>query len=170
MKLKVREIEVEGTPEELRTAGYASLLLGHFDEPPRPTTPTAEAHGDSARFSSEIERFLDMRVPSNVRDTAEAIIREVLSWASVYAVVGPGIPGGRYLRFHRRGAAVGAFLYLNPKRAILRLPGDAASGMEYAVARAVVETNPHQVGVRLDEPEALEEVLALTRRAYDDAQ
>src|SRR4051812_1959317 len=99
MKLKVREVEVEGTPEELRSAGYTGLVFGGLQDASRETrSVTSGSNGrdpDVDRFSSDIERFLVMRVPDTVRATSEAIIREVSSWDGVRIVVGPGIPGGR---------------------------------------------------------------------------
>jgi len=171
MKLKVREIEIEGTPDEIAQAGYAELLAGRAAQNGGSATEAAAPTSDSgaSEFSPEITQFLDMRVPRSIRPTAEAIIREILSWDSIRTAIGPGIPGGRYIRFHRRGSNVGTFLYLNPNKANFRLQGSAAEGRRYAIAREVQDTNPHQVMIHLDEPDALSEVLELARQAYEEA-
>jgi hypothetical protein len=170
VKLKIRDVEFEGTPEELAQAGLETLIGNSSATGPTASAPASGNGHAVSGFSPEIGTFLAMRVPPETRSAVEAIITEVTGWEGVRVAVGSGIPGGRYLRFHRRNASVGAFLYLNPKKAVVRVPGDAADGMTYAYARDVVETNPHQVTVPLEEPGAIDEALALIRRAYEEAR
>jgi hypothetical protein len=159
MQITRTTITFEGTPAELEQSGLGPAFSRIGTAEPTPA-------GDF-ELSAEVREFLDRRMSPDSRAIAEAYLREVLSWGDVRAVQPrKDLP---YVRLHRRGSALGAFSYVNPRKIDLRLSADHAAGYPHAQPRNVTQDNPHQVIVPLDEDGALGDAVALARLAYEQA-
>ena len=93
----------------------------------------------------------------------EEVLKTALAWGDVNVKPAGGNSEGNSLRLYRRGSPFGAFAYVMPAYAQLRLTADAAEGMKYATVRNVQPSTPHQVNVPLNDRSALDEVRALVR-------
>jgi hypothetical protein len=164
MKLLIRSVEYEGTPEELTRAGLRELFETH---------PPEEAQGDPERASHALpdhvqEWLFTSAERGEARDTVEAFLSDVLDWDDVQARRGTGV-GERYMRLYRRRTGVGAFAYVHARKIDFRLPASAASHRRFARARDVADRNPYQVRVSDLSSSALEELLELAREAFERA-
>ena len=155
MKVTTITETIEGTPAEIR------------DYQNRGTNGDRLAEVDHDH-PSHVQEWLESVRPGTARDTLESLLTEVQTWDDVYAVRGTG-QGERYMRLYRRHTPAGALAYLHPTKAEFRVPADAASALRHARPRGVQSSNPHQVTLPLDSPEALDEALQLARRAYEGA-
>ena len=99
----------------------------------------------------------------------EEVLNTALAWGDVNVKPAGGNSEGNYLRLYRRGSPFGAFAYVMPAYAQLRLTADDVQGMKYATVRNVQPSTPHQVNVPLNDRSALDDVRALVRMAYDRA-
>ena len=121
MKLVRTEVQFEGSPEEWAQAGLDALIGG-------PTAQNGATNGHVSH-SDAVQESFKTRVSHEKLPYVEAILEEVTtSSASVETLLGGTARGGgaRYIRIRRAGAAVGSFLYLHPKVAMLRIDGSAA--------------------------------------------
>lgn len=144
--MKVRVVEVEGTPEELAQLDINKLL----SEAPSSISPAGA-------------------VPS---DEVAAFLAEVRSWEGVEVIPGRVNPASgsttSYLRVHRLPRRLGAFVYVYPgqRKVNFRLGRDALEGTRHARARDVKDNNAYQLTITVVSREALAESLHLARLAY----
>jgi hypothetical protein len=177
----VRVVEVEGTPEEIRQVPELLALLtqsrtstdgSDVVSVASPGTGMAEV---GPGLPDDIKAVLGLRKPpQHIGDLIERLLQEALSWPDVDARIGASqhTRDGRAnaVRLHRRGTAVGAFVYvrLPSGTALVRLPPSFDVG-EYAHARPreLESQVAYGVAIRLNSEEALREAVELARQAYD---
>jgi hypothetical protein len=183
--MKIRVIEVSGTPEELLQLPQ----LSDFLQPDRSDntefrtvlssagetefSPTAGSRG--VNFPHEVISVLSSRGPAaRVRALVDEFLDEVMAWPDVDVRVGMSRRNqdglANMLRLHRRRSPLGAFVYLRlpSARLMFRLPVDYdLSGYNHAVPRDVQADEPYGVTLRLSLTEALPEALKLARIAYE---
>lgn len=178
--MKVRIIELEGTPEELAESPYLRDLASKPITGPEDGPPGMPAEQGPLSDYPEVVDALDQRAPrGEPRRLLERFLAEVLSWGDVEPRRGKSTKTEdaktRYIRLHRRGSAQGAFVYLYPARVSmrLRLQHEEISGAKFAGKRKVDRTgetpNPYQVRLDLRSDDAVEEAIALARKAYEQA-
>ena len=178
--MKVRIIELEGTPEELAESPYLRDLASKPVGAPGDDLPGGSAERGPLANYPEVLDALDQRAPrGEPRRLLEVFLSEVLSWGDVEPRRGKSTKTDdaktRYIRLHRRGSAQGAFVYLYPARVSmrLRLQHEDITGTKFAGKRKVDRTgeapNPYQVRLDLRSQAAVEEAIALARKAYDQA-
>jgi hypothetical protein len=161
--VKVRVIEVEGSPEELRKVPYLAEVL-HL--------PADEVDEPEAGLPSELQSFISAETPSSSRDLVLGLAEEFASWEGVEATsktpTGSSGTGAGYVRFNRRPQYVGAFAYLVPSRLQLRLrlPADHVIDSIHASARSVKPEDPYQLLIPIRD-KTREEVTRLARTAYE---
>lgn len=178
--MKVRIIELEGTPEELESSPYLRRLATNGAVLVDQAT-TAEG-GDEGPALPGISAELQARgIEGRVRELLESFIGEVMLWDDVeppeWGTPGPTSKAD-YIRLRRTppearrpGRPPGAFVYVFPSRAAvrLRLRSEEIANSTYAKARGVKETDPYQVQVALHHDGMVEEALSLAKRAYERA-
>lgn len=178
--MKVRIIELEGTPEELAESPYLRNLASHqIPVDPVGTEkgfPEAGPLADYPEVVSALEH--SPRPPrGEARELIEGFLEEVLGWPDVEARRGKSsrTEDGqtRYLRLHRRGSMLGAFAYVYPARMSvrMRLVHEDIEGHKYAQKRNVrtegADPNPYQVRIDLRDAKAIREATELARLAYE---
>ena len=179
--MKVRIIELEGTPEELAESPYLRHIASHEVpiEPPR-TEEGDRANRGALAMYPEVVASLE-RSPRPPRGESRALIErflaEVLGWPDVEARLGKSSRTDdgqtRYLRLHRRGSQLGAFAYVYPARMSVRtrLNHLDIKGRKYAQKRNVRtdgdNVNPYQVRIDLRDSDAVKEAIELAKLAYD---
>ena len=173
MKLIKHITEFEGSPEEYERARLSELFGsrgGAQDASSNGSEGVDVVSGTTRTLPAHVIDFLENRVRGgDARAVVEEFIDTTLGWEGVTVQPAGGQSEGKYVSIYRRGSNVGAIAYVHRRYAHLRLPADAAEGTTYARARDVQSSNPHQVVVPLDDRAALEEALALLRKAYDEA-
>ncbi len=167
--MRLRLVEVEGTPEEIRRLDIEQLLG-------RPLT-----HGQLIGIEGEAAESVDAQLvsileseapPGRSRQLLESFFDTVRSWGDVLVVPNwrANAPGRvAYLRVHRHPRTRGAFVYVFPARLRLnfRLEASLAAGSTRAVAREVKPDNAYQVSISLTDDQSLKEALRLARQAYE---
>ncbi|HUR49328.1 MAG TPA: hypothetical protein VMY88_07380 [Acidimicrobiales bacterium] len=168
--MRLRLVEVEGTPEEIRRLDIEQLLGRPFS----PSQSLMEADTDPAGFDeARLSTILEAEAPpGRTRELLEAFFDTVRSWGDVSVVPNwrANAPGRvSYLRVHRHPRTRGAFVYVFPARLRLnfRLDAAEAKGATHAAAREVKRDNAYQVSISLTDQSTLEEALRLSRRAYE---
>lgn len=179
--MKVRIIELEGTPEELAESPYLRNIATH-EVPTEPPSPEEADRGNAGPLAMypEVVAALE-RNPRPPRGEARALIErflaEVLAWPDVEARRGKSSRTDdgqtRYLRLHRRGSQLGAFAYVYPARMSVRMRLNHADieGRKYAQKRGVrtegEDVNPYQVRLDLRDSDAVAEAIELAKVAYE---
>jgi hypothetical protein len=168
--MRLRLVEVEGTPEEIRRLDIEQLLGRPFVPSQALMEADPEPSGfDELRLSSILEAEAP---PGRSRQLLETFFESVRSWGDVSVVPNwrANAPGRvSYLRVHRHPRTRGAFVYVFPARLRLnfRLEAAEAQGATHAAARDVKNDNAYQVSISLTDESTLEEALRLARRAYE---
>lgn len=167
--MRLRLVEVEGTPEEIRR-----LDIEHLLGRPIPQLSVLELDGESAEpAEGQLSAILEAEAPpGRSRQLLESFFEAVRSWGDVSVVPNwrANAPGRvAYLRVHRHPRTRGAFVYVFPARLRLnfRLEASAADGSDRAVAREVKQDNAYQVSISLTDEYSLKEALRLARQAYE---
>ena len=168
--MRLRLVEVEGTPEEIRRLDIEHLLgrplarsAGTLEIDPEP--------GDA--IEAGLPAILEAEAPpGRSRQLLESFFTEVQSWGDVSVVPNwrAGAPGRvSYLRVHRHPRTRGAFVYVFPARLRMnfRLGTDAVVKSGRAVARNVKPDNAYQVSINLTDEASLKEAVRLARLAYE---
>jgi hypothetical protein len=172
MTVRVRLIEVEGSPEEIRELDLEGLLReegGSRNGDKGVETPPTVVDG----LSDEVRSFVDRKSGSKQQaDLFRRFIAEAVAWKAVRAKFGSTHRDGepRYLRLNRVPEHKGAFAYVNPRygRLQFRLKWDetpselrdrALRGSELA----------YGVRIMLDSEEDLSSAVQLARLAYERA-
>jgi hypothetical protein len=169
--MKIRVVELEGTPEELaQTPQLQQLVGGQAQAQPRSQS------GSQNGLPDEVNQVLANYARGPMRPVYERLLSEVYSWGDVDIVPGEseqredGLTG--YLRLHRYGSPLGAFAYINPRRksASFRLPSEYADDRDHARRKGSEESrSPYQVSMRFTGEAHLEEAVELARAAYEKA-
>ena len=169
--MRLRLVEVEGTPEEIRRLDIEHLLGRPI---PHASALELEGEGTSVEPSDlRLSTILEAEAPpGRSRQLLESFFETVRSWGDVSVVPNwrANAPGRvAYLRVHRHPRTRGAFVYVFPARLRLnfRLEASAADGSDQAVAREVKPDNAYQVSISLTDDESLKEALRLARQAYE---
>lgn len=167
--MRLRLVEVEGTPEEIRR-----LDIEHLLGRPIPPPSLLELDPESAdTVAPGLSTILEAEAPpGRSRQLLGSFFETVQSWGDVSIVPNwrPNAPGRvAYLRVHRHPRTRGAFVYVFPARLRLnfRLDTSAAEGSKQAVAREVKPDNAYQVSISLTDEESVKEALRLARQAYE---
>lgn len=168
--MRLRLVEVEGTPEEIRRLDIEQLLGRPFV----PSQGLLEVEGgasasDEGRLAAIIEAEAP---PGRSRELLESFFDAVLAWGDVSIVPNwrANAPGRvSYLRVHRHPRTRGAFVYVFPARLRMnfRLEASEAAASPLAVVREVKTDNAYQVSISLTDQSTLDEALRLSRRAYE---
>lgn len=167
--MKLRIIEVEGTPEEL--APYVPDVLGNG-------RATAVVNGEPRQGTSvpsDIAEWLDSRVGNGrARPLYDRLVTDILALGpDVRATLGSSgktaDTRSNYVMFHRTGSGVGAFAYVSPKRGgstwrLRKVPKDA----RFAIERRVKLDSKYRVVCGLRSEEAFQEALWLAQLAYEE--
>lgn len=167
--MRLRLVEVEGTPEEIRRLDIEHLLGRSLPA----SLGTVVVDHEPADGPRALGAILDAEAPpGRSRELLESFFDTVQSWGDVSVVPSwrSGTPSRvSYLRVHRHPRTRGAFVYVFPARLRMnfRLPATAATGSDQAVARDVKEDNAYQVSVSLSDGPSLDEAVRLARQAYD---
>lgn len=172
-RMRLRLVEIEGTPEEIARLDIEHLL-GHPIPAPAVAlyegAPSGQANGPDG---NQLARILEREAPpGRALALLEQFFEAVTGWGDVSVV--PSWRAGdpkrvSYLRVHRHPRTRGAFVYVFPGRLRLnfRLGSDAARGLTHAVAREVKVDNAYQVSLMLVDDETLGEALRLAELAYE---
>ena len=171
--MRLRLVEIEGTPEEIARLDIEHLL-GHPIAPPASVVSIgAPSSQENEPDRGQLARILEREAPPGralallerffEAMTARGDVSIVPSWRA-------GDPKRvSYLRVHRHPRTRGAFVYVFPGRLRLnfRLGSEASRGLTHAVAREVKADNAYQVSLMLVDEETLEEALRLAELAYE---
>lgn len=171
--MRIRVVEVDGTPEELLRVPQLVDALGpraaNSGKVPNPVNGKLDVDAD-------VQELIDGVPPGPRRARVERVMEHLLALPGVHVLRGRSKkrPDGRtsYARFHREHNRVGAFAYLKPgvMALDLRLPEKAAARAEHARARRVGRKHAYQVRAPLTNEAAVEEALRLAEAAYDAAE
>lgn len=173
--MRLRLMEVEGTPEEIGRLDVEHLLGHPLSQPPRIIEGGSDRLPVGYGPRAQLDAILDNEAPlGRSRELLGGFFDTVLSWGDVSVVPSwrPSNPSRvSYLRVHRHPRTSGAFVYVFPGRLKLnfRLDSSAAKGCQAAVAREVKSDNAYRVSLTLANENALEEARNLARQAYDTA-
>jgi hypothetical protein len=176
--LRIRVIDIEGTPQELTQVPQLRQLLGQGGrlggEDRRECASSYETSTD-LMLPVQVREILDLRSPAGpIRKAIDAFLVEVLGWGDVEVRIGlskmskDGL--ANMIRLHRRGSGLGAFVYLGVAGANLqfRLSKDEdLAGYVYARARNVQPDAPYGITLRLTR-QSLDEAMRLARKAYQE--
>ena len=168
--MRLRLVEVEGTPEEIRRLDIEHLLGRSL---PATVGTVSVEHEPGDAPEARLGAILEVEAPpGRSRELLESFFETVVSWGDVSIVPSwrSGTPSRvSYLRVHRHPRTRGAFVYVFPARLRMnfRLPANAADGSPLAVAREVKNDNAYQVSVSLSDRPSLEEAVRLARLAYE---
>jgi len=169
--MRLRLVEVEGTPEEIRRLDIEHLLGRPLSQAAIPLE--TEREGDAAGGEFRLAGILEAETPpGRSRQLLATFFETVLSWGDVSVIPNwrANTPGRvSYLRVHRHPRTRGAFVYVFPARLRMnfRLEAAAADGALHAIAREVKADNAYQVSVTLTDDATLEEALRMARQAYE---
>lgn len=170
--MRLRVMEVEGTPEEFGRLDIEHLL----GRPLAASASRIELSGDQVppvSHRAQLDAILDAEAPpGRSRQLLGEFFDTVLSWGDVTVVPSwrPNRPSKvSYLRVHRHPRTAGAFVYVFPPRLRMnfRLDGAAAKDSPTAVRRDVKADNAYQVTLTLTDESGLAEACRLARSAYD---
>ena len=178
--MRVRVVDVEGTPEELASsAELLELLRGGAAEAvagnPEWTKP--DATDEASQLPRELRDFIVGR--AGARGRAEIVqqwVGEVMTWGGSYELgTSKSSPDGlnNYLMLYAAGPRhFGAFAYVHPSQArvTLRLVRADADRFRHATFRNVKKGTGYEVMVPLTSEEAYEEALQLARKALERVQ
>jgi hypothetical protein len=180
--MKIRVVEVTGTPEELREAkDLIGLLPDSAGSRPSPaaTADEAGAGADQPPWWSAVpvdlrEHIVNLSPSAESQRHVMRFVGEVLRWGGVEAVRGRSSkwPDGRtrYVMLRNTGPRqYGAFVYVKPTNAgtEFRLTRSDVEPNEFVVFRDVRPDHPYQVKCLLHSDEAVDEALKLARMALD---
>lgn len=180
--MRVRVVEVEGTPDELARMPELSALLGNSAAAvdTLSTSNSPEEARDPKELSSavpkQIRDFIAVRAASRARaQVVERFVGEILGWETTEVVIGTsqvsGDGYGNYLRLYKRGPRYfGAFAYVTPGTAkvAFRLSWKRAAHMTHAMKRKVKAGTGYEVVVTLGDDAAYAEATELARLALED--
>lgn len=167
--MRLRLVEVEGTPEEIGRLDIEHLLGRPI---PPPSVIQLDREGPEP-VESGLSTILEAEAPpGRSRELLGSFFETVRSWGDVSVIPNWRASAPRrvaYLRVHRHPRTRGAFVYVFPARLRLnfRLEASAADGSTHAAARAVKPDNAYQVSLTLSDEGSLEEALRLARQAYE---
>ena len=175
--MRVRVIEVEGTPEEIANSTVVRQLLESVEPDEQAGTAARPTRNRSALggLPGPILDALESRgAAGDSREAAESFLKGVLEWGDVEARIGrshktdDGL--ATMIRLHRRGSPFGAFVYLGVRNARLRfrLPrSEDLGGYVFAKSRNVQSDDPYGIALHLTTKQAVSEALRLARISYD---
>jgi hypothetical protein len=167
---RIRIVEVEGTPEELKGIDIQGLL--GKDPPPIAVdqVPRSELRTD---LDGDLVGFVGRSAPVGHRQLVLDLLKRTSVWEGVLLVMGGTHSDGspRYVRVHRTPQTFGAFMYVLPRngRVTFRLDLNDMPHVRHARARQVNSANVYRTELRLTSPNALEEAVLLARAAYERA-
>lgn len=174
--MRLRVMDVEGSPEEMLAIPELRDALGRIGGAPGVVSADDDEVTTSA-VAKELQDFISAR--SGGRDRAVMVTRyaaEVLRWGATWELgrsVNSSDSHGRYFRLYAKGPRhFGAVSYVEPRKAkvTLRLLRADAKGFACATFRNVKKGTGYEVVVILDSDRAMQEALALTRKALDRLQ
>jgi hypothetical protein len=183
--MKVRIVEVEGSPQELaEMPELAQALTGHptasaLDEEEASNGGAGRlAYSPNGALPKELRDYIAVRSGSRERAaTVESWVTEVLSWGTTEAQIGTSKTSsdglGNYVRLYAKGPRYfGAFAYVTPGRGkvTFRLSAKAAKGFDHVALRKVQPGTGYEVTVTLDSDEARREALELAQKALAQVQ
>lgn len=163
--MKIRILDVEVTPEELRDSPElrAALLAGNESH--------SRAVSQSATPPDPVEEFVAKRGKHNPAiDLIQNFVAECRSWPNVEAIPGKSKNSddgfGPYLRLRHTAHRLGSFVYVTPSNgaAGLRLRREDAEGIDHATTSDTQDE--YQVRVTITSSETLEVAVELAREAY----
>jgi hypothetical protein len=180
--MKVRVVEVEGTPEELASsAGVLELLRGAgvqaVPDAMEAAKPEATTSNGTSQLPKELRDFITSRAGSGTRaDIVQRWIADVMPGGATYRLgksktSADGL--NNYLMLDNIGVRYyGAFAYVHPAqtRITLRLLRADAEGFKHVTFRNVKEGAGYEVMISLTSDEAYEEALQLARKALERVQ
>jgi hypothetical protein len=180
--VRLRVVEVEGTPEELARMPEVAALLGKSpaegDMPRMPRVSDEEPEGEKPGWAvpKQIRDFIAIRAGGRTRaHVVQRFVGEVLAWGTTEAEIGTsqasGDGYGNYLRVYKRGPRYfGAFAYVTPGTAkvTFRLPWKRAGHMAHATKRNVREGTGYEVVVSLTDDAAYADAIELAKLALED--
>lgn len=185
--MRIRIIEVEGTPEELAelpevqaafapTAGASPAATKLSAAVPADGGESAAHASDQADLAmvlpKQIRDFVRSRAGSRARtEVVQRFVAEVLGWGTTEAEPGTSTATddglNNYLRLYNKGPRYfGAFCYVTPGSAkvTFRLPASAAKGYQHAAKRGKAG---YEIVVYLTSEAAFDEAVELAKLAYD---
>jgi hypothetical protein len=179
--MRVRVVDVEGTPEELASSTeLLELLRGGMADAvtgtPEVTRPEVVGDGTS-QLSKELRDFIVGR--AGARGRAEIVqqwVADVMAWGGSYELgTSKSSPDGlnNYMMLYAAGPRrFGAFAYVHPSQArvTLRLVRADADGFQHATFRNVKKGTGYEVMVALTSDDAYQEALELARKALERVQ
>ncbi|MFJ9243791.1 hypothetical protein [Streptomyces sp. NPDC101776] len=163
------KVSIHASREEL--PALIDVLAAHgADFSLHSTSPAAEVRTEPV-LERDVLDLLRTRAPSQHADLFIAFVEgEVRDHGAVAEL---GTEKTSYVKLYVPGPRrVGAYCYVRPDRTYLdfRLPGEAADGCRFAVARNVQQDNAHAVRLPLTTPDALPEAQLLARQAAAKAE
>jgi len=190
--MRLRIIDIDGTPEEIASLPQLHELLASSTEPRAESTstetsselmsagviaPTQLSDRPDISLPKAVTALIEFRPPiDEIRELLNRFLAEVLQWPDVEARVGVSrrSANGRAnaIRLHRRGSVVGAFVYLRlpAVNMHIRLSRDTPDHLlVHATRRRVGPEAPYGLALRLTSAEVLTEALSLARLAYEVA-
>ncbi|MFG2369886.1 hypothetical protein ACGFY9_00205 [Streptomyces sp. NPDC048504] len=163
------KVSIHASPEEL--PALIDALAVHGAEFSLHTTTQAEGPQTASVLDPDVLALLRTRAAFSYADIFVSFVEmEVREHGAVAEL---GTEKTSYVKLYVPGPRkVGAYCYVRPDRTYLdfRLPGEAAQGCRYAVARDVQADNPHSVRLPLTTPDALPEAHRLARQAAQEAE
>lgn len=176
--MKLRIIEVEGSPQELSDFPELQEFLANrqSEEGSSSTMPTDEEEVDErTRLPKQLRDFVAARSGGKGRgQIVQRYLADLLAWGSTEWEIGTsqtsGDGYGNYIRMYKTGPRYfGAFAYVTPGTAKVnfRLFAKDAEGFEHATIRKVKEGTGYEVVVQLNSDEAYDEALRLAKLALD---
>jgi hypothetical protein len=178
--MRVRVVEVEGSPEELASSTeLLELLRGGAAEAVAGTQEATkpEASDGTSLLPKELRDFIVVR--AGARGRAEIVqqwVADAMAWGGSYELgTSKSSPDGlnNYLMLYAAGPRhFGAFAYVHPSQArvTLRLLRTDADGFQHATFRNVKKGTGYEVMVPLTSDEACQEALQLARKALERVQ
>jgi hypothetical protein len=176
--MRIRVIEVEGSPEELVQIPQLMEALSQPGPAAYSRAPTSSAglagSSDADSLPEDIRRMLDERGPRGpIRTAMEGFLTAVVDWGDVDFRIGVSKTGrdglANVIRLHRRGSRVGAFVYLGVGGNLkFRLPrSEDLTERAFARARDVQPGAPYGVAMKLVSKDVVPEAVQLARKAYE---
>lgn len=177
--MRVRVVDVEGTPEELASSTELLEFIRGGAEMPTGVSAALkpEATDGASPLPKGLRDFIIGR--AGARGRAEIVqqwVGEVLAWGGSYELgTSRSSPDGlnNYLMLYAPGPRhYGAFAYVHPSQArvTVRLLRVDAEGFQHATFRNVKKGTGYEVMVPLASDEAYQEALELARKALERVQ
>ncbi len=172
--MRVRVIDVEGSPEELARLPELQELLGSRQETGSADTESTDQDSDERNLlPKQLRDFIASRGGGRARaKMVERFVADVIAWGTTEAEIGTSQTSadgmGPYLRLYRKGPRnFGAFAYVAPNRAKLtfRLLATDVKGYKHVSTRNVKAGTGYEVVVSLTSEEAYLEAIQLAKKS-----